>query len=52
VFEALPPSRLEKNTVSLADLLTIKRHINRLKDQESIMQLLAIQRIRNEQPHS
>jgi predicted nucleotidyltransferase len=36
-------------TIGLDDLLTLKRHINRLKDQESIAQLLAIKRIRTEQ---
>ena len=40
---------LTLHTLSLPHLLTIKRHINRHKDQESIYQLLAIQRIRNEQ---
>jgi predicted nucleotidyltransferase len=35
-------------TIGLEDLLKVKRHINRMKDQESIYQLLAIKRIREE----
>ncbi|MGN6370590.1 MAG: hypothetical protein ACTHN5_20245 [Phycisphaerae bacterium] len=34
------------NTISLEDLLTVKRHVNRDKDQESIAQLLTIKRLR------
>jgi RNAse (barnase) inhibitor barstar len=35
-------------TIALDDLLTVKLHINRPKDQESIAQLKAIKRIRQE----
>jgi predicted nucleotidyltransferase len=35
-------------TISLDDLLKIKLHINRPKDQESIAQLLALKRLRDE----
>lgn len=40
--------------IDLEDLIKIKQHIRRPKDQESLMQLLAIKRIRDEQasrPH-
>lgn len=39
---------LPVRTISLEDLLRVKRHINRSKDQESIAQLLAIKRLRDE----
>ena len=35
-------------TIGLEDLLKVKLHINRVKDQESIVQLKAIKRIRDE----
>ena len=35
-------------TIGLDDLLKVKLHINRVKDQESILQLKAIKRIRGE----
>lgn len=35
--------------ISLDDLIRIKRHINRPKDRDSLMHLLAIKRIRDEQ---
>lgn len=39
---------LRVRTIGLDDLLKVKLHINRAKDQESIAQLLAIKRIRAE----
>jgi predicted nucleotidyltransferase len=36
------------STIGLEDLLRVKLHINRVKDQESIVQLRAILKIRNE----
>jgi hypothetical protein len=33
-------------TIGLEDLLRVKLHINRAKDQESIVQLMAIKRMR------
>lgn len=35
-------------TISLEDLIRVKRHIARPKDSESLFQLLAIQRVRRE----
>jgi predicted nucleotidyltransferase len=39
---------LELRTIALDDLIAIKRHIRRPKDRESLLQLLAIKRLRNE----
>ncbi len=39
---------LELRVIALDDLIAIKRHINRPKDRESLYQLLAIKRIREE----
>lgn len=36
------------NVIALDDLITIKKHLSRMKDRESLMQLLAIKRIRGE----
>jgi predicted nucleotidyltransferase len=36
-------------TIGLDDLITVKQHIGRPKDRESLLQLLAIRSIRNEQ---
>ena len=37
------------NVISLDDLIRIKQHINRPKDRDSLMHLLAIKRVREEQ---
>ncbi|HVX83471.1 MAG TPA: hypothetical protein VH253_01515 [Phycisphaerae bacterium] len=47
-----PSHGIDLWAISVEDLLRIKRHINRLKDQESIYQLLAIQRIRSERSNT
>ncbi len=39
---------LELRVIDLDDLITIKKHINRPKDRESLHQLLAIKKIREE----
>lgn len=39
---------LKVDVIDLDDLITIKKHINRPKDRESLYQLLAIKRIREE----
>ena len=39
---------LELRVIDLDDLIRIKRHINRLKDRESLFQLLAIKKTREE----
>jgi predicted nucleotidyltransferase len=36
------------NVIDLDDLITIKKHVNRSKDRESLLQLLAIKRIGEE----
>jgi hypothetical protein len=36
-------------TISLDDLIRVKRHIDRGKDSESLFQLLAIKRVREEE---
>jgi predicted nucleotidyltransferase len=46
--ESYPAYGTNLLTISLEDLLRVKQHINRPKDQESIYQLLAIQRLRKE----
>lgn len=53
-FEALLPKcehytigNLTIRTIGLEDLITIKHHIGRSKDRESLLQLLAIQSVRN-----
>lgn len=38
----------EVQTISLDDLIRVKRHINRPKDQDSLYQLLAIKRLREQ----
>lgn len=40
--------RFELNVIGLDNLIRIKQHIGRPKDQQSLIQLLAIKRIRNE----
>ena len=47
-----PLGDLELNVISLDDLITIKRHIGRPKDQESLRQLLAIKQVRAERGES
>jgi predicted nucleotidyltransferase len=47
--ETIPVGDSLLRVISLDDLIRIKRHINRPKDRESLMHLLAIQRIRDEQ---
>lgn len=37
------------NVASLDDLIRIKQHVNRPKDREALMHLLAIKRVRDEQ---
>ena len=37
--------------IGLNDLITIKRHINRAKDQAALVQLEALMRLRNEDPN-
>lgn len=44
----LPFGHHELLVISLDDLITIKQHIQRPKDRDSLFQLLAIRRIRNE----
>ena len=39
---------LDFKVISLDDLITIKRHLGRPKDRESLAHLLAIKRIRGE----
>lgn len=39
---------LQLRVIALDDLITVKQHINRPKDRESLYQLLAIKRIREE----
>jgi predicted nucleotidyltransferase len=39
---------LQVRVIDLDDLITVKKHINRSKDRESLLQLLAIKRIREE----
>lgn len=41
---------LDLRVISLEDLIRVKQHINRPKDRDSLMQLLAIQRVRQEPP--
>jgi len=41
--------KLDLRVIDLEDLITIKRHIQRPKDRESLQQLLAIKRIRDEE---
>lgn len=38
----------EIDTIALEDLIRVKRHLNRPRDQESLYQLLAIRRVREE----
>ena len=45
--ESIPVGQLSLPTISLDDLITIKQHINRPKDQAALYQLLAIRKIRD-----
>jgi hypothetical protein len=47
--ETYPIGPTVLRTIGLEDLITIKQHIGRSKDRESLLQLLAIRSIRNEQ---
>jgi predicted nucleotidyltransferase len=40
---------VQLKVIGLDDLIRIKQHVNRPKDRDSLMHLLAIQRIRDEQ---
>lgn len=46
--ETYPAGRFEFRTISIEDLIRVKSHIRRGKDQESLAQLLAIKRVREE----
>jgi len=46
--EIYPAYGLQLRTIGLEDLLKVKLHINRVKDQESIIQLTGIKRIRDQ----
>jgi predicted nucleotidyltransferase len=46
--ETHPIGALHVKVISLDDLICVKQHIKRVKDRESLMQLLAIKRIREE----
>ncbi len=43
-----PVGEMNLAVIDLDDLIGIKRHVNRPKDRESLFQLLAINRIREE----
>jgi predicted nucleotidyltransferase len=45
--ESYPADMLELRTISLDDLIRIKRHIARTKDSESLSQLLSIRQMRD-----
>lgn len=47
--EAYTLGEYQVDVISLDDLIAIKQHINRPKDRDSLYQLLAIKKIRNEQ---
>ena len=54
-YDALAPGatmervgKTEVKVIALDDLIQVKQHINRPKDRDSLMQLLAIKRIREE----
>src|SRR5258706_5227667 len=44
-----PFGAIQLRVIALDDLITVKKHIRRVKDRESLMQLLAIKRIREEE---
>jgi predicted nucleotidyltransferase len=46
--EAYQVGEFPLRVISLDDLITIKQHINRPKDRDSLMQLLAIKRLREQ----
>jgi hypothetical protein len=46
--EVYPVGELSVQVINLDDLIRIKRHINRTKDIDSLCQLLAIKRLREE----
>jgi hypothetical protein len=46
--ESYPLADLRIRTIGLDDLIRVKRHIARFKDSESLYQLLAIKRVREE----
>lgn len=46
--ETYPVGNLQLKVISLDDLIRVKQHIGRSKDRESLLQLLAIKRIREE----
>lgn len=46
--ETHPAGRFQFRTIALDDLIRVKRHLNRRKDQDSLFQLLAIKRLREE----
>lgn len=50
--ETYQPGELRVQTISLEDLIRVKQHIKRFKDSESLYQLLAIKRVREEQSRS
>ena len=47
--ESYPLNGVETPTMSVRDLIRVKEHIKRAKDQESLVQLRAIQRVRDAQ---
>jgi predicted nucleotidyltransferase len=47
--ESHPFGAIQLRVIALDDLIAVKKHIRRVKDRESLMQLLAIKRIREEQ---
>jgi uncharacterized protein (DUF1330 family) len=46
--QTVPVGNLRLNVIGLDDLIRIKEHLDRAKDRESLSQLKAIRRIRNE----
>jgi predicted nucleotidyltransferase len=48
--ETFPVDELQIKTIGLDDLIRVKEHIRRSKDQESLLQLKAIRRLRDEKP--
>ena len=48
--ETYPIDDLEVKTIGLGDLIRIKEHIGRPKDRESLLQLKAIRKLREENP--
>lgn len=47
--EEIEGDEISFKVIALEDLITIKRHLGRPKDQESLRQLLAIKRLREEE---